>query len=187
MTIQIISPNMDLLPSYLAALERNWTSNADSDAEGASRLVARIKRDPEAFLASLSNLQGKGSPITLEDGSSVPRIPFVRHWIWDGEYAGDINLRWQPGTSELPSYVLGHVGYAVVPWKRGADYASIAIRLLMPVARGLNLDWLDISMDAANIASRRTAEKAGATLIKTFDAGPEYGGVDACLYRISLR
>lgn len=186
MSLNIVAPSLDLLPSYLTALERDWTPNADVDPEGASKLIARISQNQEAFITSLSNPEGKGSPIILDDGTSVPRLPFTRHWIWDGEYAGDLNLRWQCGTSELPPYVLGHVGYAVVPWKRGADYASVAIRLLMPVARRMDLGWLDISMDSANMASRRTAEKAGAILVKTFNAGPEYGNVGAHLYRLAL-
>jgi predicted acetyltransferase len=39
--------------------------------------------------------------------------------MWDGDFAGAINLRWQPGTAELPPHCLGHIGYGVVPWKRG--------------------------------------------------------------------
>jgi predicted acetyltransferase len=38
--------------------------------------------------------------------------------MWDGEFCGSIGLRWLPGTEELPPHCLGHIGYAVVPWKR---------------------------------------------------------------------
>jgi len=186
MAIALLTPKVDFLPRYIAALERHWTPDGDNDRDGAARQLARIQRDPDAFLASLVNPEGRGDPIVLEDGTSVPRLPFVRFWIADGDYVGDLNLRWQRGTSELPPYVLGHIGYAVVPWKRSAGYASAAIRLVMPYARKLGLARLDISMDASNLASRRTAEKAGADLIKIFNAGPEYGDVAACLYRLGL-
>lgn len=186
MAVELLTPNLALLPSYLAALERGWTPNKDDDPDGAKRLLDRIRKDPEAFLASLVNPTGRGEPILLEDGTSVPRLPFTRFWIIDGDYVGDLNLRWQQGTSALPAYVLGHVGYAVVPWKRSAGYASAALRLLMPFARELGLEWLDIAMDTCNMASRRTAEKAGADFVKIFNAGLEYGNVDACLYRLAL-
>ena len=55
--------------------------------------------------------------------------------MWDGEFCGSIGFRWQPGTSTLPPYVLGHIGYAVVPWKRGRGYATQALALLLPEAR----------------------------------------------------
>ena len=28
----------------------------------------------------------------------MPRLPSYRLWMWDGEFAGSISLRWQPGT-----------------------------------------------------------------------------------------
>lgn len=184
MPVALVTPDAVLLPGYLAALERHWTSDADDDPDGAARLITQIRRDPTAFLASLSNPEGAGAPIVLDDGTQVARLPWLRYWISDGEYAGDMNLRWQPGTAELPPYCLGHVGYAVVPWKRGAGYASQALMQLPPIARRFGLPWLDISMDSSNTASRRTAERGGAVLIREFNAGAEYGEVEAVCYRL---
>lgn len=186
MPVALVAPDAALLPGYLAALERHWTPDADDDPAGAARLIAQVRRDPAAFLASLSNPEGKGAPIMLDDATQVARLPWVRYWISDGEYAGDMNLRWQPGTAELPPYCLGHVGYAVMPWKRGGGYASQALLQLRPIAHRLGLPWLDISMDDSNAASRRTAERAGAVLIREFNAGPEYGGVEAVCYRMQV-
>ncbi len=39
-----------------------------------------------------------------------------------------IGLRWQRGSEALPPYCLGHIGYAVVPWKQGRGYATRALR-----------------------------------------------------------
>jgi predicted acetyltransferase len=187
MTVCLIQPDRARLPGYLDALGRGWTPEADLDPDHAAHLIARIEHDTDAFLAALTNPEGKGAPVRLDDGRSVPRLPFLRHWIFDDDrYAGELNLRWQTGTSSLPDYCLGHLGYAVVPWMRGAGYASSAIRLVLPLARQLGLSWLDISMRVDNTASRRTAERAGAIYIKTFDAGSEYGDVEAALYRIDL-
>lgn len=135
MPITLTLPNLALLPGYTAALERSWTRDSDQDPEGASAQLARIAQNADKFLASLTDLEGRGPPVVLNDGSTVPRLPRARYWISDGEFAGDISLRWQKGTSELPAYCLGHLGYAVVPWKRGKNYAAQAIMQLCPLAQ----------------------------------------------------
>jgi RimJ/RimL family protein N-acetyltransferase len=44
---------------------------------------------------------------------------------------GSIGFRWQPGTAELPPHVLGHIGFSVLPWKRGRKYATKALGLML--------------------------------------------------------
>ncbi len=73
--------------------------------------------------------------IRLPGGGEVPRLPGVVLWIWDGGFCGAINLRYQPGTEELPPHVSGHVGYAVVPWKQRQGHTTRALGLLLPIAR----------------------------------------------------
>ena len=69
--------------------------------------------------------------------AEVPRLPGFVRWLWDGEFCGQIGFRWQPGTEALPPHCLGHIGYAVVPWKRGKGYATRALAMLLPErARG---------------------------------------------------
>jgi len=121
--MQLVRPAAEYLPSYRAALERGWSPNTVNPAAGWLELD-RIHADPVAFLNAQDDPHGKGEPITLPDGSVVPRLPGYRRWIWDGELAGVVSLRWQPGSAALPEHVLGHVGYTVVPWKRGRGYAT---------------------------------------------------------------
>lgn len=181
----LYTPDMSRLSQYLDALRRGWTPDCDFDPHCANEVIMRIEANPETFIQSLSNPRGGGTPVELTDGTLVPRLAHVRFWIWDDSYCGDINLRWQPGTSELPPYCDGHVSYAVVPWKRGRGLAATALRELVAVARGYGLAWLDISMSSANIASIRTAEAAGALLHDEYVA-VEQGGVLARRYRLCL-
>ncbi len=186
MPITLVTPSLALLPSYIAALERNWTRDNDQDPIGASAQLARIQQDADAFLASLSDINGNGPLVELNDGSKVPRLPRARYWISDGEFAGDLSLRWQKGTSELPAYCLGHLGYVVVPWKRGAHYASQAIVQLAPLAISHGLSWIDIAMGIDNRASRCVAENAGAIFLQQFNAGPEADNQEALLFRLNI-
>ncbi|HEY4164964.1 MAG TPA: hypothetical protein VGM59_17995, partial [Dongiaceae bacterium] len=73
--------------------------------------LVKIAEDPAAFVASLCDIEAKGAPITMPDGTTRPRIPGMFLWMWDGEFCGSLSLRWQNGTSELPDYCLGHIGY----------------------------------------------------------------------------
>lgn len=100
----------------------------------------------------------------LPDGSSATRIPGYRLWLWDGEFCGSIGFRWQPGTSSLPSHVLGHIGYAVVPWKTGLGYAKLALRLMLQHVREEGLEYVEITIDPENFASRRVVEANGGFL-----------------------
>ena len=122
----------------------------------------------------------------LADGSTVPRLPGFVLWMWDGEFCGAIGFRWQPGTTELPPYCPGHVGYSVVPWKRRRGYATCALRLLMPHARAEGLAHIDLTTDAHNIASRRVIEANGGTLIERFNKSTAYGGAESLRFRIVL-
>ncbi len=81
----------------------------------------RIDTDPGGFLAAQDDPEGRGDPITLPDGSVARRLPGYRRWIWDGEFAGVIGLRWQPGTADLPPHVLGTSATPSSPGNAGSD------------------------------------------------------------------
>lgn len=121
--IEIVKPALVHLRSYKAALERGWSPDNVRLLEATREQLAAIAEDPVAFLADLDDPE---PPITLPDGGTVPRLPGFRRWIWDGDVAGSIGFRWQPGTAALPPHVLGHIGYAVVP--RGSAGAGMRQR-----------------------------------------------------------
>ena len=92
----------------------------------------------------------------------------------------------QRGTEALPPHCPGHIGYAVVPWKRRRGYATAALRAIMPEASAEGLAWVEITTDPDNVASRRVIEANGGVLVERTTRPPQLGGTPALRYRIDL-
>ena len=164
--MRLVLPSQEYLPSYVAALERGWSPNNERGIAAAFEELENIRSDPRAFLDSMDDREAKGLPVTMPDGSVVPRLPGFRRWLWDGEFAGSIGLRWQVGTAELPPYCLGHIGYGVVPWRQRRGYATAALVDMLGEARLLGLPHVDITTDPENIASQKVILAAGGRLLR---------------------
>jgi predicted acetyltransferase len=183
---RLVVPAPVHLPSYRAALEAGWSpSNVESEVHR-QRELDQLDRNAMAYLMSLEDTKASGEPIILPDGSSVPRLPSFRRWMWDGEFCGHVGFRWQAGTAALPPHVLGHVGFSVVAWKRGQGYATQALKALLPEARAKGLPYIELTATADNPASCRTIEKAGGLLVERFAEHVYHGGQEVLRYRITL-
>ena len=182
--MQLVRPAPEYLSSYVAALERGWSPDNVRGAITAREELAKIETDAAAFLASLDDREAKGPSVTLPDGSVVARLPGYRRWLWDGEFAGSIGFWWQPGTTALPPHCLGHIGYAVVPWKQRRGYATRALQALLIEAKMEGLPYVEITADIENIASQRVILRNGGTLVEQFTKPLQHGGTQGLRYRI---
>jgi predicted acetyltransferase len=183
--MELVRPTDAHLPSYIAALERHWSPDTEN-AEGWRRWLDRARSDPDGLLANADDPNGEGPPVTLPDGTTVRRLPSRSRWMWDGEFAGSISLRWQDGTTELPPTCMGHVCYSVVPWKQRRGYATAALTLMLPLAAEAGLPWVDITTDLDNGPSQKVILANGGYLVEEFRKLAVYGGGPARRYRIDL-
>jgi predicted acetyltransferase len=166
-------------------LRRGWSPD-NLRPEATQDQLAAIARDAKDFVARQVDRDASGGPVTLPGGSTVPRLPGFHKWMWDGEFCGVIGLRWQQGTNELPSYVLGHIGFSVVPWKRRRGYATQALGDLLLEARKEGLDYVELTTDETNIASQRVIIANGGKLVENFVKPEHYGGAPSLRFRINL-
>jgi predicted acetyltransferase len=185
--LELVTPAAEHLPEYVAALKKDWSPDNFRTREAGLEELEKIERDPALFLAQMTDLEAKAGPVTLPDGSLVPRLPGYRRWMWDGEFCGQIGFRWQPGTSNLPATCAGHIGYSVVPWKRRRGYATQALRLLLAQIDIPGLDYVTITADTDNIPSQKVILSNGGVLVEKFERPASHGRGPSYRYRVDLR
>jgi predicted acetyltransferase len=183
--LDLVRPSLRFLAGYIEALERGWSADSARADTASKEELAMIAADRDHFLSTQANREPQGETVTLPDGSKVPRLPGYRRWLWDGEFCGLINLRWQPGSHALPPHCLGHIGYAVVPWKQRRGYATAALRQFLPCAKE-GLSYVEITTDPQNLASQRVIEANGGVLCERFVKPPQFGSTPGLRYRIAL-
>lgn len=185
-TFALARPTLAMLPSYIAALSTGYSPDNIRGRVAAEEQLARIDADAAGFIAQMEDREGVGPPVRLLDGTSMPRLPGIVRWMWDGEFAGSIGLRWQPGSDELPPHVLGHVGYSVVPWKQRRGYATRALAMLLGEARAIGLSHLYLTATPSNAASRKVILANGGALIGRLTKPAALGGGESLRFRIPL-
>jgi predicted acetyltransferase len=184
--IELKTPTLELLPRYVDALKRGWTPDHIIGIAATHEQLAAIEQDAAGFVARQTDLEALGGPVTLPDGSKVARIPGRQFWIWDGDFCGRLSMRWQPGSAALPPHVLGHIGYAVVPWRRGLGHATQAVRAVLPYARAQGLPYVEVTTDPDNFASQKVITANGGVLIEAFTKPAAFGNAPGLRFRFSL-
>jgi len=183
--MELVWPAAEHLASYAHALGEGWSPD-NLRPQTALDELERIRQNPARFIAEQVDRDASGPPVTLPDGSTMRRLPGYKLWMWDGEFSGAIGFRWQPGTSDLPPHILGHIGFTVVPWKRRRGYATLALQLLLSEVRKEGLSYVELTTDPGNVASQRVIAANGGRLVERFNRPAIFGGAEALRFRILL-
>ena len=186
MALELVTPTLERLSGYQDALQRGWSPDNVSPERTALLHLARIAEDPAGFIASLTDPEAKGAAIVLPDGSTRPRLPGYFLWVWDGEFCGSFSFRWQEGTSALPDYCLGHIGYSIVAWKRRRGYATEGLRLLLDQAKQRDLEHVELTTEPGNLPSQKVILANGGRRIGPRRKIAAYGGAEELLFQIAL-
>ena len=181
--MDLVEPTLDRLPAFVDALERGWSPDNIRGADATREELEAIRGDAAGFIARQVDREARGGPVTLLDGSKVPRLPGYRLWIWDDGFCGTMGFRWQPGTTRLPAHVLGHIGYAVVPWKRRLGYATLALGLMRDRVHAEGLAYADLTSDLVNVPSHRVILANGGVAIERFRKPAALGGRESLRFR----
>jgi len=118
----------------------------------------------------------------------VPSYYFKICLTSDGTEVGECNFR-IGNTQRL--FFGGNIGYTVYEPHRGNHYAGKACLLLFGLARRHGMEYLIITCNPENIASSKTCEYAGGTLLATVDLPTDTdmyreGERRKCVYRVQL-
>jgi len=186
MACELVTPTLDHLPFYRDALERGWSPDNVNLEKTAQIHLTRIAEDPAGFVASLTDPEARGAPIAMPDGTTRPRLPGYFLWVWDGEFCGSFSFRWQSGTSALPDYCLGHIGYSIVPWRRQRGYATAGLRQVLGRAKAQGLAYVELTTEPGNAPSQKVILANGGKLIGPRQKIDAYGGAEELLWWITL-
>lgn len=88
-------------------------------------------------------------------------------------------------------YYGGNIGYSIDKEYRGNHYAGKACLLLFELARKHNLEYVIITCNPENIASRKTCEYAGGTLLEVAELPEDSdmrdrGETRKCIFKFTL-
>ena len=101
----------------------------------------------------------------------APECRFAIHRRSDGLRVGRIHLR-ITGDPDI-TRAMGHCGYEVDEAHRRHGYAARALGLIRRVADHYGVAPLWVLIEPENVASRRTAERAGLQLVDVVPTAPE--------------
>lgn len=123
------------------------------------------------LLRVLGPADATSRPPALRFLAAARECRFAIHERESGERVGRIHLR----LTDEPTIVraLGHCGYEVDEAHRRRGYAARALVAIRRLAQRYGVAPLWVLIAPGNVASRRTAERAGLTLVDTVAATPE--------------
>ena len=156
--IRLESPNTKYKESYINGVNEIKEKGIDNESNEhyLKQSVDELENNFEDFVKDQLETH-KG----VKEGKLVPQTLF---WMIDenNEYCGKISLRHY--LNENLKKFGGHIGYDVIPSKRGNGYATKALALCLKEAKKHKLEKVLLTCDDDNIASIKSIERNGGVL-----------------------
>lgn len=153
MMCKLVTPSENEREAFLRAAESYQQS-------GESEYAAKYKGAQGDFGAYLRSIAQEASGEGLRPGL----VPSSTFWLLDKdrEIAGVVRIRHHltPALEERG----GHIGYDIVPSKRGSGFGNEILRLGLQKAREIGLERVLLTCDSDNERSRKVIEKNGGIL-----------------------
>ena len=185
--LKLVKPGVKFLESYLDCLRRGVDPiRYVESATPYTNEIEAISNDVDKFFKQTFNITGGGDPVKMDDGTFAERLPSITWWLWDGEFCGRIQFRWQHKTVELPPFCLGHIGYGVVPWKRNKGYAVKALRMMLDEIKYCGFPYVELTTDSENEISQKVILKCGGEFVEDFKKLDMHGRAMGKRFRIYL-
>jgi len=159
---QLVTPDARWMASFIDALREGY--RRDTLRPETPEMIAAVEEDAEAFLDSLRN---PPATLVLPDGSIGPAVPSTMLWWVEGDdFLGSLSVRHE--LNPTLEVLGGHVGYAVRPSARGQGHATAILAAGLDWVRAnLPLKRVLLTINTANLASIRVAERNGGVHVKT--------------------
>lgn len=128
------------------------------------------------FKKEFDNIRGENIYLKIinKNTGNKNELPYYYYDI----YLKDINVKIGKISIRIGnnyhSYYNGNVGYEINEEYRGNNYAIEAVSLVIQVARSHGMNYLNLTCEESNIASYKSIEKLGATLIEIIIPPKDY-------------
>ncbi len=190
--VDFVIPSLSVLDGYLDALRRGWSADNVRGAEAARDEIEAIRRDPAAFVATKADdrtAAGSCGRRRHAAGRLDGAAPAVLQSLALGRRVlrqHRITLAARDPRPAAP-HVLGHIGYSVVPWKRGRGYATKALMFMIDAARAEGLPHVELTTDPDNVPSQKVILANCGVLVERLCEPEQYGvNREGLRYRIAL-
>ena len=166
---KLVKASTEFQNDYLAMI----AASIEADGKYPYNNIPLAQSDFSKFIQELDE---EAAGIGLPEGIPPQQSYF---FLLDEKVIGE--LRYRPKVQQPYETMNGHIGYNLHPAHRGKGYGTIALKMLLEIAKADGLAGVQIPIEGDNPASKRIVVKNGGFLEKTV-VDEASGGATYCYW-----